>query len=208
MLDNISLLAALLLACPLLLTGCNSTPTDEAAQATALQDADPFVFPPSQYPRVHRAAADVLREHGFVIARNDYRFGVITTEPKEAPTSLEFWIDDPTTPTQHQADTLNAQQRRVAIRTKGDQTTYSLTVEVMVERLQRPARYLTHSATTRLSADYAATPAHLRDRGIDANYAQRLTRDPHLEARLRDAIAQRASEVAEGDTPPPAPSAE
>ncbi|MFN3166567.1 MAG: hypothetical protein ACE37H_05830 [Phycisphaeraceae bacterium] len=176
-------------------------------------------FHPDQYPQVHRAAIDVLRDHDFVIARNDYRFGVITTKPKEAPTAIEFWIDDPTTPAQHRADTLNSHQRSVTIKIARKDTNaigtlgtgdarpgetppvleYELTVEVMTDRLQRPARYLTHSATPRISAQFAGPPAQLRDRGIDADFAQPLTRDPHLEARLINAIALRARERVKRD---------
>lgn len=174
-----------LLAAWSLLTGCQS------AAVTAPQPGlAAMTFAPEQYPAVHAAAVEVLREHGFRISRNDYRFGKVTTYPKESPTLAEFWIDDATTWDQRRSDTLNAQQRsaKIQIDRASDPTVYELRVEVLVERLQRPERYLTHSATGQLSASYAGSPQHLRDRGIDGPYAQVLTRDPLLEARLLEAI--------------------
>lgn len=221
-------LIVLPLVCSALLVGCNSTPTAQAptdpatAGERATGQAESFTFHGDQYPLVYEAAVDVLHDHGFRVARNDYRFGVITTHPKEAPTAVEFWIDDPTTPAQHRADTLNAHQRSVKLQIQhapfdldkavnsgkhdSSPTTYQLSVEVEVDRLQRPARYLTHSATTRISADYAAVPTHLRDRGIDGDYAQPLTRDPQLEARLMNAIAIKARKLAKSEALSPAES--
>lgn len=230
------LCTVLMMTIPALFVGCHHTPTDAPTNnlTTAPQiPAEPadasLTFHPDQYPRVHRAAIEALRDHGFEIARDDYRFGVITTKPKEAPTAVEFWIDDPTTPAQHRADTLNAHQRRVTIRvqrdmdpddaasgvfdppTEGGQVPrYRLTAQVMTDRLQRSGRYLTHSATPRISADTAGPPAQLRARGIEGDYAQPLTRDPQLEARLVNAIASRARALAKIDalqsTAPPDPS--
>ena len=191
-----------------MLTGCQSAPSDPQALAQLFTKPKPFVFNQDQRPAVHAAAIEVLREHGFRIARNDFRFGTITTYPKESPTFAEFWIDDATTRDQRRADTLNAHQRSVTLTTQSmpgfdlsdpksgrapddsDKLAayYRMTVEVFVERLQRPDRYLTHSATAQLSATYTTTPTHLNDRGIDGPYAQPLTRDPALEDRLLKAI--------------------
>lgn len=175
--------------CLAFLMGCRSAGVAEAPQAQALR------FSPEQYRVVHAAAAEVLRDHGFTIARNDYRFGVITTEPKESPTLAEFWIDDASTAGQRRSDTLNAQQRTVTIKidraeaaVDGAQGSYRLTVQVFIERLQRPDRLLTHSVTGELTTAYAQTPTHLRERGLDGPYAQTLTPDPWLEDRLLRAI--------------------
>lgn len=152
-------------------------------------------FSPEQYRMVFDASIEVLREQGFTIARSDYRFGVITTEPLEAATALEFWIGDATTATQRRSDTLNAQQRTAIIRIgqAEDQDAFQLTAEVQVQRLQRPDRYLTHSATGQLTAAYAETPLHLRQQGIDRPYAYDLERDPWLEQRLLQAIRDAAA---------------
>jgi len=198
--------ASALLIGLLLMSACSSTPDQPAEQTTAV-----FTFSAESYPAVHAAAVKVLRDNGFTIARNDYRFGAVTSDPKESPTLMEFWLDDATTRDQAQSDTLNAQQRTVRVtiqeyvdleaalsstNSDGGEGTddtpkqYQLMIEVLVERLQQPDRYLTHSASNRLTATYRTTPRHLNNRGIDGTYAQVMTRDPLLERRLVQAIHQ------------------
>lgn len=204
-----------LIACSALGVGCQSTSPASAGAPAAAANAQlaSFEFFPEDYPQVHEAAVAVLREHGFRIARNDYRFGTVTTYVKESPTVLEFWIDDASTSAQRRADTLNAQQRMVKLTILSlpgfdlsdplsDQDEddiippyYKLTVQVLVERLQLPDRYLTHSVRGQIAAEYTTTPTHLSDRGITGPYAQPMTRDPHLEARIVNAIALKAREL-------------
>lgn len=188
----------LLIAAAAWLIGCAGQPkhTEQASQEEAPVglEAKATTFPVEQYPDHFNAAVEVLRAEGYRVARRDYRFGTITTYPRESSTALEFWNDRPATAEQARSSTLNAQQRRVkvTIQKSGTEGLYVMRVEVVVERLQRPARYLTHSATGLLTADYEAPPAHLQDRGIDGPYAQVLTRDPHLEAYFAAQIARKA----------------
>ena len=163
--------------------GCTAT-QEESPQSVRL------TFAADRYPAVFEAAVQTLRDHDFRIARRDYRFGTITTYPKEAATFAEFWVDDATTREQRRADTLNSQQRTVTVNVaqpEGEEG-YALTVEVLVQRLQRPQRYLTHSASNRISANYTAVPTHLQNQGFEGPYAQTLERDPLLERRLIQAI--------------------
>lgn len=173
------------LCCLILLTGvgCSTAPVEQPQTAR-------LTFSPDRYPEVFEAAVETLRDNGYRIARRDYRFGTITTFPKEAATGAEFWIDDATTTAQRTADTLNSQQRTVTIKVEqqDDEPSYSLSVEVLVQRLQRPERYLTHSASPRITRSYTDTPMHLKDRGIDGPYAQTLDRDPLFERRLIETI--------------------
>lgn len=178
--STLVMLTSLLL---LTILGCSTTPTEQPQPARLTFSAD-------RYPAVFEAAAQTLRSQGYRIARRDYRFGTITTYPKEAATRAEFWIDDATTRPQGRADTLNAQQRTITVRVEqpGEEPGYALTVEVQIQRLQRPERYLTHSAGTQITSTYSAVPTHLSDRGIAGPYAQDLERDPLLERRLLEAI--------------------
>lgn len=174
------------LACLLLgtaLMGCTTAPAEQPQTARLTFSAD-------RYPVVFEAAVQTLRDQGYRIARRDYRFGTITTYPKEAATAVEFWVDDATTRQQKRADTLNRQQRTVTVKVEqpDKDAGYALTVEVLVQRLQRPERFLTHSASPRISTTYTDVPIHLKDRGIDGPYAQTLDRDPLLERRLIEAI--------------------
>lgn len=179
------------LACLLLCTiffGCSTVPAEPPQTAR-------LTFAADRYPAVFEAAVQTLRDHGYRIARRDYRFGTITTFSKEAATTAEFWIDDATTRQQRKADTLNSQQRTVTIKVEqpAEQPGYTLTIEVLVQRLQRPERYLTHSASPRISSTYTDVPAHLKNRGIDGPYAQTMDRDPLLERRLIEAIKSAVS---------------
>ena len=163
--------------------GCQTAPSESPQSAR-------LTFAAERYPAVFEAAVETLRQHDFRIARRDYRFGTITTFPKESATAVEYWIDDATTSTQRQSDALNSQQRTVTVKVKqpDEEAGYSMTVEVLVERLQRPERYLTHSASPSVTRTYTDTPLHLKDQGIDGPYAQTMERDPLLERRLIEAI--------------------
>ena len=169
--------------------GCHSIPAEQPQAARLTFSAD-------RYPAVFEAAIKTLRSKGYRIARRDYRFGTITTFPKEAATAAEFWIDDATTRTHRRADTLNAQQRTITVRVEqqGEEPGYSLTAEVLIQRLQRPERYLTHSASNQNTATYSAVPIHLSDRGLTGPFAQDLERDPLFERRLLEAIKAAVSE--------------
>ena len=201
-----NLLACLvcLLLSTAVLSGCSSTGESAGADpASAPPPPTTFAFAPQRYPEVHAACIQALRGQGFRIARNDYRFGSITTYPKESATLAEYWVDDATTTSQGASDSLNAHQRIARLRVEGfDITqplemaiddnkpppTYKLNVEVVIQRLQLPKRYLTNSASAQATASYADTPIHLRAKGITGPYAQRLARDPRLESRLLEAI--------------------
>ncbi|MEM9109952.1 MAG: hypothetical protein AAGC72_08000 [Planctomycetota bacterium] len=165
--------------------GCSTTPAEQPQPAR-------LTFSEDRYPVVYEAAVETLRTNGYRIARSDYRFGTITTFPKEAATSAEFWVDDATTYAQRRSDTYNAQQRTVTVQVEQREADagFSLSVRVEVQRLQRPERYLTHSAGPQISAAYTDVPMHLKDRGIDGPYAYTIERDPLLERRLLDAIKE------------------
>lgn len=201
---------SILLGLLLLTVGCQSAPQAESienlSEQVPVEQMDHFAFASEKYSTVFEAAVQALRDQGFRIARRDYRFGAITTYPKEAATAAEFWIDDASTLDQRLSDTLNAQQRLIKIQisdfnldaalsgtSSGGSVdrptqTYYLMVEVLVQRLQRPERHLTHSASPRISRTYTDTPMHLKDRGIDGPYAQDLDRDTSLEQRLLKVI--------------------
>ncbi|MEM6258752.1 MAG: hypothetical protein AAGI37_10615 [Planctomycetota bacterium] len=168
--------------------GCSTTPADQPQPAR-------LTFSEDRYPAVYEAAVETLRANGYRIARSDYRFGTITTFPKQAATSAEFWVDDATTYAQRRSDTYNAQQRTVTVQVEQREADagFSLSVRVEVQRLQRPERYLTHSAGPQISAAYTDVPMHLKDRGIDGPYAYTIERDPLLERRLLDAIKNTAT---------------
>ena len=183
MIRRIQAAALILFAAAALLGGCTR----------AVQVDNPAVIAAGEYQAAFGRAVDTLRGHDFRIARNDYRFGVISTYPKEAPTLAEPWIDDHTTRAQARRATLNAERRVVTVRLTpvdaagtqaADPDRYELVVEVEVQRRREPQRFLTHSAGGSITRQYTTVPEHLQDRGIEGTYWEKIGRDALLEQRL------------------------
>lgn len=204
--------------------GCASGPAGEAdtAAASSALDSPSLVTPrvnteafaADDYDAVFDAAVRELRDAGFRIARNDRRFGVITTYPKESPTMFEPWVGGNTTGDLARRSTLNHLRRSVTVTlepqflnldaalpdTSADAAadvpkyeTYTLTITATLEREQQPARYLTHSARGTIAADYREVPTHLAQRGIPGNYWEPAGEDPGYAAWLLDAVTARAA---------------
>ena len=160
-----------------------------------------------EYDRAFAQSVAVLRDVGFVVDRQDHRFGQITTLPRPSPTIFEPWQPDHTYLDQAARATLGSLRRsaRVSLTRATDPADasteagaaaeppvgYALEVEVLIERLQVPTRRL--SGTTRGSVfdDLDEIPAELQRRGVVGRYWQPVGRDVHLEARLRDRILRR-----------------
>ena len=179
--------------------GCRAVDAREAAA--------PAEVAPQRYDQAFAQTLATLRDLGFVVDRQDHRFGQITTQPKLSPTVFEPWKPDHTYLDQAGRATLGSLRRsaRVSFAPSAESNTtarpdtasdpaarsYRLEVEVLVERLQVPTRRL--SGTTRGSVfqDLSEIPAELQQRGITGRYWQPVGRDPHLEARLRRQILDR-----------------
>lgn len=191
-----------------------------AGCARAVQADNPATIGAQDYEAAFAASVEVLRDHGFRIARNDYRFGVISTYPKESPTLAEPWVGDNTSDDQALRGTLNAERRVVTVTFEptldyaaylnseaflrdfenaeqnpdgtrsvdANDNAYLLTIEVQVQRRREPSRYLTHSANGYISAQYAAVPTHLRQRGIEGDSWETIKRDELFEQRLSAAV--------------------
>ena len=165
-------------------------PTPEPVLATLSRD---------DYDAVFDAAVRELRDAGFRIARNDRRFGVITTWPKESPTAFEPWVGDNTTGDLARRSTLNHLRRSVEVQIIPANSAdgevgadYVFTVAVTLEREQQPDRYLRHSARGAVAARYREVPVHLARQGLPAEYWEPAGDDPVLAQRLLDVIRERA----------------
>lgn len=167
----------------------------------------------SEYDRVFDAATLVLREQGFMPARQDRRFGVITTRPCTASSAFEPWRSDNTTAAQVAENTLNHRRRlvRVELRPRpaggdGSQPSpadaarpdYLLDVVVELQQRQHPPRNL-HTAAASSVAYYGRSGgarAIRTERGLERSDWRPLGRDPFLEQRLAAAILDRAAKAA------------
>jgi len=178
---------------------------------------NPLTIDAGEYNRVFHAGIGVLRDYGFELERQDYRFGVINTSAATSPTMFEPWCDHNSTPDQTWQSTLNHIQRRVTIfiepENQSEQTfenddsdedvledvqsssqTFLLRVEVLVERQEVPTRRMNGSAAGTGFSNLKAVPHELSSRGIAAQYWQTVGRDPYLENRILADIVRQSFE--------------
>ncbi len=162
---------------------------------------NPLRISASEYDPAYKAAAEVLRDHGFAMDRQDYRFGLIETGALMSPTIGEPFRPGNTTVEQALESTLNHQRRiaRVMLEplASADDVSappqgYNLHVEVMIERRQQPDLQMS-GATSGYGVyhRYTRTPSELQDRGINGAYWQPLRRDLYMEQRLMSDILDR-----------------
>ncbi|MEL7087562.1 MAG: hypothetical protein AAGL98_03835 [Planctomycetota bacterium] len=161
----------------------------------------------------YRAAFDagvaVLRDAGFRIDRQGFRFGRISSEPQGSPVALEAWKPDNAGAREAWLSTLSDLRRTVVVSilpadadadadidadadvepagSRGPAWppgAYRLRIEVLLERRQVPGRRLDGRTQGTVFADLAEVPAELRRRGIAGRYWQPIGRDLALEQYL------------------------
>lgn len=180
------------------------------AQPAAPQ-ANPSPVAAEDYRRVFETAIESLRYHGFVIDRQDYRFGRITTKPRLSPQVFEVWNHDNSTLDQSLASTFNDQRRIASVKLDADApgsatgdaappaAAYRLTVAVAIERSTNPNRRLTGSSDGfAVVEQLSATPDQYKRDGIagrsyvnagtDPQFEQKLLADIHARLRSDSAV--------------------
>lgn len=188
--------------------------------SVAPPSAEPVHVVAEEYGRMYQSAIQVLREEGYGIDRQDYRFGVVSTKPLASPTILEPWKRGNTTSGQAMESTINTQRRVVTVSLEpaearvephGDELSslrelaqrqaramqgeYLMRVEAVIEQLQIPTRHLSGSTQgRRMFGHYRGVPAEWDERGISALYWVAVGRDPHLEDRLLKQIVRRSTQ--------------
>ena len=210
----------------LLCTGCMTTASSVGPATSSLDhpDADAEAdLTPAEYEPAFRQSVAVLRDSGFVVDRQDYRFGQITSRPRPSSTIFEPWQRDHTYPDQALRATFGSLRRTARISldpwvpddsmdTPSGQASdpdpapdpapgadsappmgYDLNVEVLIEQRQVATRRLDGRTRGTIFADLSAVPTELSRRGIQKEYWQPVGRDPHLESRLRRQILERAT---------------
>ncbi len=167
--------------------GCRSVP------AEAPSNPAPVVA--GEYDTVYRAAIDTLRDQGFRVNQQDYRFGRISTAALDSPTVVEPWRGQNSTAQQTMASTLDQLQRQVNILfdpVPDVEGAYTMRVEVIIERQEQPLRRLTGTATRQRISTLNDVPAEWAQRGIEASYDLPIGRDAEYEKRLLAMIFKRA----------------
>jgi hypothetical protein len=163
---------------------------------TSVLPVGPVVAAPvshEAYETVFRRAVEVLRDRGFAVDRQDFRFGLIQTRPKGSPTVFEPWRPDNVRAHEAWQSTLGDLRRVVRVRFRpvdgevasGPGADFVMEVQVQLERLQLPARRMSGRTHGAVFADLREVPEELQRRGIKGAYWQAVGRDAALEQRLR-----------------------
>lgn len=187
-------------------------------QSSMVATPEPVVIDAREYDRVYEASKLSLREFGFFLDRQDYRFGVVTTRPRVSETIFEPGYRTVSTTRQKLSSTLNDERRVVTvflqpmhegepsrdptrfsiqpIQTKpepGPAEKYQLRVEVVVERKQDPTLQMTGASLGGgVFGRLGEMPVEFEERNILEPYWQPVSRDPYLESKLQAAIINRS----------------
>jgi hypothetical protein len=84
-------------------------------RAVRVAKPNPSPIDGGAYDRAFRAAAESLRDMGYQLDRQDYRFGIVSTQPRTAPTLFEPWHGDNTTTAQTAESSINHQRRIIKV---------------------------------------------------------------------------------------------
>lgn len=169
--------------------------------------ANPSPVAADDYRRAFEASLASLKDHGFLIDRQDYRFGTITTKPRVAPNMLEIWNPDNSNTEQAVSASVNNQHRiatvklsRAAAENVTPQTAYNLAVEVAIERTTDPNRRLTGTADGQyIVRPLKATPEQFKREGVHGKSTHTVERDEPFEQKL---LADIGSRLASAPTEP------
>jgi hypothetical protein len=154
----------------------------------------------SDFDKLWSAAERVARDRGFVIDREDYRDGLLTSQPLTSKQWFEVWRSDVQTP-EDLADSSMATYRRtlsIEVEKKPDGT-YEASPYVLVERYVQSERPITSSVY--LSRAFSGRQRHRRqgsaeaDRGIrlPSRYWYPTGRDSVVERDIAKAMAHRVA---------------
>lgn len=159
------------------------------------------------YDKLWGACGDVARDELFILDREDYRDGLLTTQPLVSRQFFEIWRPD--TGDTHDLIINSLQSIRRTIRFEFEKSSggYSATPKVLIERLSQPevrtttaARYRSLFATPQLPSDHGPRMVEgaLGTFGEDW-YA--IGRDLKMEEQLAQAVKQRLGSDAQTQTP-------
>ena len=151
----------------------------------------------ANYDNVWRQGMAILTSTGFVLDRQDYRLGVMTTRSLPSAQFIEFWEPQHTKPVHAFENAMHNQRRVVRLtisKVEGKPEFYEIGIQVLVERETNPEEtiggpiFVEGSGFGRnaiaLRSDYA-TPEVEPGRWVIIGH------DPDLELKLLDALFKR-----------------
>ena len=180
------------------LVGCASPSqrsTSPTTSPTMAQAPAENTITAGNFDRLWRACADDARDRQFVIDRQDYRNGVLTTEPLVSAQFFEPWRRDAITSDAVAESSLATIRRTIRFTfTRHDDGTFSAVPHVVVERYSSAERRITSAMHYRSAFRRTmATGTRETDRGVQlpARYWYRIGNDPALERDLAEAVRKR-----------------
>ena len=183
----------LVLVTALLAASCANS--SKKASPTTAQVAQANTVTASDFDRLWRACADVARDRQFVIDRQDYRGGVLTTEPLVSAQFFEPWRRDAITAEAVAESSLATIRRTIRFAfTRADDGTFTVVPQVIVERYSSAERRITNAMLYRnVFKRTTATGTRESDRGVQlpARYWYRIGNDEALAADLAEAVRRR-----------------
>ena len=173
--------------------GCASS--SKQASPTTAQVASQNTITSRDFDRLWHACADVARDRQFVIDRQDFRGGVLTTEPLVSAQFFEPWRRDAITADAVAESSLATIRRTIRFAFKSaDNGTFSVVPQVVVERYSSAERRITNAMLYRSAFKRTtATGTRESDRGVQlpARYWYRIGNDAALERDLAEAVRRR-----------------
>ncbi|MDQ3440583.1 MAG: hypothetical protein M3478_09575 [Planctomycetota bacterium] len=186
-----------LVALAALLAGCAGSSRRHASttRPTTSQIARANTITADDFDRLWRACADVARSRQFAIDRQDYRGGVLTTEPLVSAQFFEPWRRDAITADAVAESSLATIRRTIRFAfTRHDDGTFAAVPQVTVERYSSAERRITSAMHYRSAFRRTmATGTRESDRGValPTRYWYRIENDGALEKDLAEAVRRR-----------------
>ena len=160
---------------------------------------NPVTVDAREYSRLFDASVEVLREEGFRVDRQDFRFGTVTSKPDGSPTMFEPWRPDNRTASLAGWSTLSDLRRVVTVTLEPqpegmERSVYDLSVVVELQREQSPLRRLDGNGTKQQFRSLSEVPEEWARRGVTAKSWETVGRDEAMEQALLRAIMERAGD--------------
>jgi hypothetical protein len=175
-----------LVACALILAGCQQTQRADLPNQICVADADKL--------QVMQAAESVLAQMHFRIAKFDPNTGYIQTRPLPAGQFFEFWRSDNVGPANAAEANLHSLRRTAELRIAPQAQRLCIDCEVNVQRLSMPPRDTT--STPRAYQMFSKSTSSLQKLRLSPEQQERMAwidlgNDSRLSAKILKRIEQR-----------------
>jgi len=150
---------------------------------------------PETYDHIWKQSLSLFEDMGYHVNWQDYRLGVITTDPRIGPEILEFFRPDATDAESLMDSTLNTYRRSIRLTiTPGTKAeSWQVSVEVLVEKRVNPLggpSNATHTASAHFGASALPLENGYAPGQVNTQYWITAGHDPKLEKKIMDELFQ------------------